>query len=306
MKVITFLAATVGYCAFAVQAQQVTDTPHAEQQRTSAANQTQGYSEAESIAHDLSIDLLALNDPGALDGLAVIDTEGHEIGMVSEIARSNRDQSLQAIIRLASGASAALALDEMTLAAFAYYDPAQSLSAQPFAAANFEQISEYQAGHSAWGSLRTPVEEYTARNGEENSLAEATAPVRKAAVTQQAQADSAQLQTPAGDSVSGSAAATAYTASGSPIVQMALTSPDAMQGIALVDEAGHPLGVLAHVARNLADQALYAVIDMNGEKVRTAVKLDALSIGKLAYTGDTRELHGRNFVDDDFVPLVGQ
>ncbi len=306
MKTNIFLTTLIACFVSGVDAQQIAEEQNNRLRDSNTVDQAQAYSQAENITHDLSLDLMALNNPGAFEGLAVLDSGNQEIGTIAAITRARDDQSLHAIINLSNGVRAALPLAELSLAALAYYDPVQSLSDHLYVPAEFEQISQYQAGHSARGSLTDPSAESRDTPQLRGDPDQATEPVglpQQPPIDQQTQADSAQLQTPTS---SGSAAETTYIASGSPIVQLALTRPDALQAKQLLDETGEPLGEISHVAKNIANQDLYAVIDMNTQHGQTVVKLDALSIAKLAWLGDVGKLSGENFDEEDFVPIARQ
>jgi hypothetical protein len=309
MKTTTFLAAIIACAAFAIDAQEIADKQSDARQENTAGGQARAYSQPENISQDLPLDLLALNNPEALHERAVIDSSGDEIGSVVEITRNRSDQALYAVVDLSTGVRAALPLEDLSLAALAYYDPAQSLADQLYVPAEFEQVSQYQAGHSAWGSLANSTVESTARRPPREDPDLATEPVglpQQPTLEQQTQVAAAQPQTPAQTSTSGSAAGTAYIASGSPLVQLALTNPDALQLKPLLDETGKPLGEISHIAKNIANQELYAVINMNTQHGQTAVKLDALSIAQLAYLGDTGKLLREDFDEEEFVPITGQ
>lgn len=309
MKTNIILTMIIAGVMSAVDAQEIAEEQNNRLRDSDARSEPQAYSQAENISNDLSLDLMALNNPAIFEGLAVLDSGSQEIATIAAITRARDDQSLHAIINLSTGTRAALPLAELSLAAFAYYDPVQSLSDQPYVPAEFEQISQYQAGHSARGSLSDPVAGSTATQLPRDDPDQATEPVglpQQPTIEQQTQVDSVQLQTPAQTPTSNdSAAEVAYIASGSPIVQLALIRPDALRAKQLLDETGEPLGEISHIAKNVANQDLYAVIDMNTQHGQTAVKLDALSIAKVTYLGDTSKLMHGDFNEEDFVPIAG-
>lgn len=277
---ITVAALTTCVC-FMSQAQESLDV----------AGAARAYSQAQSAENGLSLDLVAVNTPDALVGLGVRGADEQEIGTVTAVMRNAAaDHALQVVVELEDGTRAALPVAELTLAALMYYDPAQSLGGQLYDETQFERVSQYQAGHSAQGSLASPATD-------ESSSADTTGTV----VAQSSQTQLERTQTP-DQSAPGSIQDAPYDASGSVVVQFALTNPDALRSKQLLDEAGAPLGEINHIAKNSDNQMLYAVIDMNDQHERTAVKLDALRIGKLGYAGNASTL--QQFDEGSLVPVT--
>jgi hypothetical protein len=251
------------------------------------SNADQAYSQAQSLTQKLPLDLMAVNEPEQFEGLPVTNMEGVEIGKVISVARRNSDQALHLIISAQDGAPAAVKIDELTVGALAYWDPAGSLHDQHFEEAAFEPVSQYQSGHSAWGSLTHPtVESLQTALDEQRDSADAAATAEQVAVD---------------DAVNGpSSAVPVYEPVGSSIVQLALNRPDAFQQKLLIDDHGQTLGQIAYIARNLQNQELYAVVMDAEGRAHTAVKLDALTVARLTLENPTDGTGASAFDEDEF------
>ena len=260
----------------------------------SKADQNQQvYSQAESLTEKIRLDLMAVNDPGAFSGLPVASMEGGEIGKVMSIARKKSDQSLHAIISTADGATAAIKFAELSLAALAYWDPAGALDDQHFQEADFEPVSQYQTGHTAWGSLANPEAQPVDSRIDEPDDAETSA-------------STAERLADAANGLDQSTTTSVYQPVGSSVVQLALTRPDAFQQRLLISETGETLGQIDYIARNLTNQELYAVVARSDGASRSAVKLAALALGKLLYQPDNENPAAQIFAEKDFEPVRGQ
>lgn len=258
------------------------------------------YSQSASLAEAPSLDLLAINKPDAFEGVAVVDTEGAEIGRIESIARSKQDNSLHAVVATAAGSHNAIRLDALVLDALALWAPENALMNETFAKAKFEPVSQQQSGHTAWGSLRQPGD--APADNQTSRPAPLPGPVvNPIEAQQQALADQAAQHSRSGQAET--LAATnqqTYEISSSPIVLLALNQSDALHGRHLLDVSGQPLGQIDSIAKKISNQELYAVLLRVDATELSAVKLEALTVGRLLYEHGEAGLAEQAYDADDF------
>lgn len=270
-----------------------------------ARRQLDGYSQDASLAAAPSLDLMAINKPALFDGLAVVDADGAELGRVLSIARHKQTNALHAVVATSADMQRAIPLNALVLDALALWAPENSLAAETFAEADFEPVTQYQSGHTAWGSLRQPADA-----PDTNQTAQ-PAPLPGPVVNpieaqQQALADQAAQHSRSGQAQAPAAtndSPQAYETSSSPIVLLALNQSDALHGRQLLDESGQPIGEIASVAKRISDQELYAVLMRTDATERSVVKLEALTVGRLKFERSDIAWDAQTYEADDFEAL---
>lgn len=335
MKTPIVSAVTIACVALAAHAQETIGTPQDGLPSGQTEQHTQEFSA--SLVQNLPLDAVAEAYPGALDGIAVLDSSEKQIGTVTGIARNKSDQSLHAIIDLVAGADAALPLGELSVAALVYNDPEpSSVSAYVYDETRFEQVSGYQGDYAAEDGSANPAEvvalplpspednpgnvaremllphRLSPRDAPADNAPAAqpgVQPEETASATQQTsnprQLETDPTQLPSPTQAANAAASASGTAAVTPIPQIAMIYPEALQGKPVIDRTGEPLGEVFHIARSISDEMLYAVINVNTTHHRSAVRLEALGIGSLGYAGADTTLQNHAYDEADFVPVEG-
>ncbi len=265
----------------------------------------EGYSQSASLSAAPSLDLIAINKPDAFAGLEIVDTEGKEIGRIESIARLKQDNSLHAVVANTSGLQSAIRLDALALDALAFWAPGNALVNESFTEAEFEPVTQYQSGHTAWGSLRQPAD--APDTDQRSQPAPLPGPVvNPIEAQQQALADQAAQHSRSGHTETPVAVnqQQVYETSNSPIVLLALNQSEALHGMQLLAADGRPLGEIASIAKKISDQELYAVLMRTDATEPSAVKLDALTVGRLMYDKGEAGFVQQSYDADDFEALA--
>lgn len=237
-------------------------------------------------SNGVSLSLLAVNEPDALEGLAVTNSAGETLGRVAGIVRRNSDNDLHAVIDKGNGERVALALDALEPAAFTFWDVARTAAAEVFVAADYEAVLQDQTGHSSQASLSQPVGDTERRAGVDQERQ-----VELAVSEQLIHQDTGYIA--AQDGASGR----------SSVVQMAMLQPGEFRGKALVGADGEELGRITQIARKLDDLSLHAVLERDAGEQEIVVKLQDLKVERLRYVGGEDALPSEEFVEDAYTAV---